>query len=115
MLLLGDMPGVDAATINMVTRAWKARPAFGAIASYRGTLGHPLLFANEAFSELRRLHGDKAVWKIVDREPPDRLRRIAIDSELPPDVDTWDDYREVCADFGFTPPANILPVEFRYR
>lgn len=109
VLLLGDMPGVGAAMVNVVIRAWRARPSFGAIGEYRGALGHPLLFSAEAFTELRTLHGDKAVWKIVDRETPDRLRRVAIDSELPPDVDTWEDYRAVCAAFGFLPPDNLIP------
>ena len=115
VLLLGDMPGVGAGVVNSVIEAWRAGPSFGAIASYRGTLGHPLLFAAEAFTELRALHGDKAVWKIVDREPTNRLRRIAIDSDLPTDVDTWDDYLQMCSEFGFTPPGHLVPVEFRPR
>ena len=47
--------------------------------------------------------GDKAVWKIVDRESEDRVARVSIDQRLPRDVDTWDDYVEVCKTFGFEP------------
>jgi molybdenum cofactor cytidylyltransferase len=108
LLLLGDMPGVTNDTINAVVRAWRDERSFGAIASYRGRLGHPLLFSAEVFSELRTLHGDKAIWKIVDREPPDSLRRVGVDADLPQDVDTWSDYLAVCSAFDFSPPAGLL-------
>lgn len=107
VLLLGDMPGVTSGTIDAVVRAWRDERSFGAIASYRGALGHPLLFAAEVFSDLRTLHGDKAIWKIVDREPPDTLRRVAVDADLPQDVDTWSDYLSVCSAFDFSPPAGL--------
>lgn len=109
VLLLGDMPGVRTDTIDDVVASWRHHRTLGAIASYRGRLGHPLLFSASAFPELRSLHGDKAVWKIVDREPPGSLRRVEIDEDLPRDVDTWSDYAEVCASFGFSPPDGIVP------
>lgn len=111
VLLLGDMPGVTADTIDSVAAAWNDDPTFGAIASYRGTLGHPLLFSRDAFGELRALHGDKAVWKIVDREPPESLQRVPIDLHVPLDVDTWDDYALVCSTFGFEPPDGTVPAD----
>jgi molybdenum cofactor cytidylyltransferase len=45
---------------------------------------------------LRGLHGDKAVWKLLERYP-ERASRIAVPRSLPRDVDTWDDYRHVAA------------------
>jgi hypothetical protein len=54
-------------------------------------LGHPFVFAREAFEDLRGLHGDKAVWKLIEAYP-ERVRRIEIDAPLPPDVDTPEDY-----------------------
>jgi molybdenum cofactor cytidylyltransferase len=107
VLLLGDMPGVTRDTIDTVIRAWREEQGPGAITSYRGRLGHPLLFSAEVFSELRTLHGDKAIWKFVDREPPDALRRVAVDADLPQDVDTWSDYLAVCSAFDFSPPAGL--------
>ena len=38
---------------------------------------------------------------IVDNEPVTRVARIAVDRDLPRDIDTWDDYDDVCAQFGF--------------
>jgi molybdenum cofactor cytidylyltransferase len=91
LLLLGDQPGVRSGQIDSVLAAWRREPAWAAVTSYRGRLGHPFVFAREAFADLRKLHGDKAVWKLIEARP-DRVLRIALDAELPPDVDTPEDY-----------------------
>ncbi len=101
VMLLGDMPGVTADVIDHVLEAWRRNPTWAAVTDYRGELGHPFVFSAAAFDELRQLHGDKAVWKIVDREPTTRVARIAVDKDLPRDIDTWDDYDAVCEMFGF--------------
>jgi len=101
VMLLGDMPGVTGDIIDQVMGAWRRNPTWAAVTEYRGQLGHPFVFSAEAFVDLRQLHGDKAVWKIVDREPSARVARIAVDQALPRDIDTWDDYRAVSTTFGF--------------
>lgn len=105
VMLLGDMPGVTPEVIDEVVAAWTGALTWAAVTEYRDGLGHPFLFSADSFPDLRGLHGDKAVWKIVDREPPSRVARIAIDRPLPLDVDTWEDYERVCARFGFSAPA----------
>ena len=94
MLLLGDMPGVEPAVIERVADVWDERRPWAAVTSYRGELGHPFVFSAAAFPELRELHGDKAVWKLIERHP-EQVERIDVDGELPRDVDTWDDYEGV--------------------
>ena len=96
MLLLGDMPGVDCAVIEAVRGDFERDPAWASVTSYRGALGHPLVFSAGAFADLRALHGDKAVWKLVERHP-ERVRKVEIARPRPRDVDTWEDYREVVA------------------
>ena len=96
MLLLGDMPGVDAAVIDAVLGAFERQPSWTAVTSYQGELGHPFVFCAEAFAALRALHGDKAVWKLLERHP-DRVRKLEVERPRPRDVDTWEDYREVTA------------------
>jgi molybdenum cofactor cytidylyltransferase len=91
MLLLGDMPGVEPSVIDGVASVWSERRPYAAVTDYRGELGHPFVFSAAAFPDLRSLHGDKAVWKLIERHP-DRVHRIGIDRELPRDVDTWEDY-----------------------
>jgi len=107
VLLLGDMPGVTPATIDTLVAAWRASPTWAAVTSYEDGVGHPFLFSADAFPALRALHGDKAVWKIIDRESEQRVARVTVDRPLPRDVDTWDDYEAVCRTFGFAPEAAL--------
>lgn len=101
VMLLGDMPGVTSKVIDEVVSDWRRLPSWAAVTSYRGRLGHPFIFESSSFGELRQLHGDKAVWKIVDSASADRLRHIPVDENLPRDVDTWADYEAACASFNF--------------
>ncbi len=106
MLLLGDMPGVDATVIDAVRADWETHRPWAAVTDYQGAPGHPFVFSSAAFPTLRDLHGDKAVWKILDSEP-ERVRRVPIARPVPADVDTWDDYVDACRTFGVTPaPAS---------
>lgn len=105
MLLLGDMPGVDKDVVDSVRSEWEAGRPWAAVTDYRGQPGHPFVFSADAFATLRSLHGDKAVWKILDAQP-ERVVRIAVDRPLPLDVDTWEDYRAVCTNLGLSPATS---------
>lgn len=105
MLLLGDMPGVSAEIVDSVLGAWRAAPSWAGVTAYSDRIGHPFVFSADAFSTLRSLHGDKAVWKVVEQEPVTRVARIPVARPLPPDVDTWTDYERVCEAFGYEPAA----------
>ena len=94
MLALGDMPGVDAALIDAVRSVGRSTAPWASVTDYRGRPGHPLVFSAAAFPELRALHGDKAVWKILDAHP-ERFRSVPADRDLPRDIDTWEDYAAV--------------------
>ena len=99
MLLLGDMPGVDAGVIDAVRSDWERHRPWAALARYRGEPGHPLVFSADAFAALRELHGDKAVWKVLERRG-ELVRGVPIDRRLPRDVNTWDDYEAARAGLG---------------
>ncbi|CAN5891227.1 NTP transferase domain-containing protein [soil metagenome] len=90
-LLLGDQPGVRAEFIDHVVATWRRERPWATVSSYLGGLGHPFAFGREAFGDLRRLHGDKAVWKLIETHP-ERVSRVEIEGPLPPDVDTPEDY-----------------------
>jgi molybdenum cofactor cytidylyltransferase len=96
LLLLGDQPGVLPEFIDRALSEWRGERPWAAVCSYRGRLGHPFVFSREAFGDLRGLHGDKAVWKLIEAYP-DRVREIEIDAGLPPDVDTPEDYDQALA------------------
>ena len=48
------------------------------------------------FGELEAMHGDKAVWKLLDQHGADVVD-VPIDAPIPRDVDTWEDYEAVSA------------------
>lgn len=104
LLLLGDMPGVGPPVIDAVTAEWARSRPWAAVTSYRGAPGHPFVFSAAAFPALGALHGDKAVWKVLD-ERGSSVRRIPVDLDLPPDVDTWEDYEAACRRLGVVPAA----------
>jgi molybdenum cofactor cytidylyltransferase len=95
-LLLGDQPGVLPEFVDRALSEWKDERPWAAVCSYRGRLGHPFVFSRGAFEDLRGLHGDKAVWKLIEAYP-DRVREIEIDAGLPPDVDSPEDYDRALA------------------
>lgn len=96
ILLLGDQPGVRPEFINFALAEWGRERPWASVTSYREKLGHPFIFAREAFDDLRGLHGDKAVWKLIEAYP-DRVLRVEIEAALPPDVDTPEDYEMALA------------------
>ena len=96
MLLLGDQPGVRPEFIDFVLAEWRRERPWASVTSYREKLGHPFIFARQAFDYLRELHGDKAVWKLIEAYP-DRVLRVEIEATLPPDVDTPEDYEMALA------------------
>ena len=67
-----------------------------AVCRYDDGRGHPFAFARELFGDLAELHGDKAVWKLLDRRA-DGVVEVPVDGPVPLDVDTWDDYEAVLA------------------
>jgi molybdenum cofactor cytidylyltransferase len=90
-LLLGDQPGVKAEFVDHVIATWQQNRPWAAVTSYLGDPGHPFVFAREAFGELRSLHGDKAVWKLIETHP-ELVSRVEIAAPPPPDVDDPQDY-----------------------
>jgi molybdenum cofactor cytidylyltransferase len=92
VLLLGDQPGVTPATVAALL-AGRGDAALAAC-RYADGRGHPLAFARCMFADLATLHGDKAVWKLLDRRA-DEVVDVPVDGPIPLDVDTWDDYRAV--------------------
>jgi molybdenum cofactor cytidylyltransferase len=96
ILVLGDMPGVGSATLDALAGRWRRDKPWAIATAYTDGPGHPLVFAREAFGELRALHGDRAVWRLIERRA-DRVAHVDSGFARPLDVDTWDDYQRVAA------------------
>jgi molybdenum cofactor cytidylyltransferase len=94
VLLLGDQPGVRPQTVAALLAARGA--ARFAVCRYDDGRGHPFAFGREAFGELATMHGDKAVWKLLDRHA-DEVVEVPVAGPVPIDVDTWADYEALIA------------------
>lgn len=89
VLMLGDMPGVTAEAVGALVRG--RGDAELAACMYDDGRGHPFAFARSVFGDLAALHGDKGVWKLMDRAG-DGVADVRVSGPVPPDIDTWKDY-----------------------
>ena len=105
VLMLGDQPSVRTSAVESLLAGRAGAPL--AACAYSDGRGHPLAFARTAFDELRSLHGDKAVWKLMDRYG-EAVADVPVDGRIPRDVDTWEDYEAVRTDFAQATGATAL-------
>jgi molybdenum cofactor cytidylyltransferase len=96
VLMLGDQPGVTPATVRALIGGCVGMLA---VCRYDDGRGHPLAFGRELFAELGQLHGDKAVWKLMDRLAS-QVVEVRMPGSIPPDVDTREDYEAILAEAG---------------
>ncbi|MEM9466457.1 MAG: nucleotidyltransferase family protein [Actinomycetota bacterium] len=94
LLFLGDQPDVAASTVDRLLAV--AGHSEIAVVDYTDGSGHPFWFARSMFGPLGELHGDKAVWKLLESG---RFETAAatVDASVPLDVDTWEDYERLLA------------------
>jgi molybdenum cofactor cytidylyltransferase len=92
VLMLGDQPGVTAATVEALLDGRGDAPL--AVCRYDDGRGHPIAFARSTFAELADLHGDRGVWRLLDRRAEDVVE-VRVAGPIPLDVDTDEDYRAV--------------------
>jgi molybdenum cofactor cytidylyltransferase len=89
VLMLGDQPGVSAATVAALLAGRERAPI--AICRYDDGRGHPIAFAASVFDDLLALHGDKGVWRLLEQRSG-AVAEVAVAGPLPLDVDTEADY-----------------------
>ena len=92
VLMLGDQPGVTTGGVAALLAGRGDAPI--AACAYADGRGHPLAFSRRLFGELRALHGDKAVWKLLDRHAA-VAADVPVAGPIPRDIDTWDDYAQI--------------------
>jgi molybdenum cofactor cytidylyltransferase len=98
VLLLGDQPGVDPDQIRSLGDfgTGPASRSDAVVTRYDDGPGHPLWLSQARFGDLRRLRGDKAVWKLLDSGDLDVEELALTGRTVPLDVDTWDAYDALC-------------------
>ena len=96
-LFLGDQPEVAQAAVDALLDA--AASSEIAVVDYANGTGHPFWFARSDFGPLGELHGDKAVWKLLE-SGRFNTAHATVGSDVPLDVDTWEDYERLLASLG---------------
>ncbi len=94
VLMLGDQPGVTAATVESLLAGRRGAPL--AACRYEDGLGHPIAFGRDVFPDLAALHGDKGVWRLLERRAAE-VAEVPVAGRIPLDVDTEEDYAAVLA------------------
>ena len=94
ILLLGDQPEVTTGAVKRLREA--AGSSFLGVCRYDDGVGHPFWFRRQVFDDLRALHGDKAVWKLLESGSYP-VREVEVAGNIPLDVDTWEDYQALLA------------------
>ena len=94
VLLLADQPGVRTESIRLLLEGRGEREI--AVCRYDDGIGHPFAFARSIFPALAGMHGDKAVWKLLEQRAKD-VAEVTIPGLIPLDVDTQEDYDNVLA------------------
>jgi molybdenum cofactor cytidylyltransferase len=95
VLMLGDQPGVRADTVRALVAGRGGAPI--AVCRYDDGVGHPFAFDRSLLPVLAALHGDKAVWKLLEQRAAD-VTEVRIAGQIPVDVDTEDDYARALAE-----------------
>jgi molybdenum cofactor cytidylyltransferase len=99
VLMLGDQPGVTPGAVRRLIADAADSPL--GVCRYSDGRGHPFWFRRDVFDDLLTLHGDKAVWKVIESGRYD-VADVAIEGPVPLDVDTWDDYNALLAQDALT-------------
>lgn len=93
LVLPGDMPLVEPATLRAVAAAMPQHPVV--YAQHRGRRGHPVAFAAEIYSELVTLGGDEGARRLIGRYPAYGVD--VDDAGVLMDLDTEDDLERLRA------------------
>lgn len=92
LIALGDQPYLKTRTINALIRVFSQRKKGIILPSFRGKIGHPVIFSQKYKKELLGLKGDVGGRFIIERHSED-VRKVPIKSVgVVKDIDTWQDY-----------------------
>lgn len=97
VLLLGDQPGVGPDAVQRLLAGRSDAPL--AVCRYDDGRGHPFAFGREMLPHLAAMHGDKAVWRLLDQHAA-AVTEVTVPGAVPLNVNTADDYRQLLATSG---------------
>ena len=93
LVMLGDMPFVEANTIEMILNTYAAHknhntnPAPIIVPCLGEKLGHPVLFSQRYFAEIAHLTGDRGARPVIDAHPENLVKLPITDNGVLLDID----------------------------
>ena len=91
VVALGDQPRLPDEVLPGLLALFRSSGKPIAAPVYRGMQGTPVVFGRQVFAELQALEGDAGARAVV-RKDPVRVATLAVDADMPLDVDTPEDY-----------------------
>jgi molybdenum cofactor cytidylyltransferase len=85
MIALGDEPRVDRGLVMKVMQLWHETRAPIVVPRYSGEPGHPVLFDEKTYDQLRQLEGDRGARSLI--QTVDGVLSVEVQSSRPIDVD----------------------------
>ena len=99
LIVLGDQPLMTARILDTLIASKHATGKRILIPFYNGERGNPVLFDASLFPELLEITGDGGARSVIERHRSE-VARIELGASMASyDVDTWDAYQEVVAEW----------------
>lgn len=98
-ICLGDQPEIDPKVIEQLKIMALKDSSPLIIPSYKMRRGHPWLVRMDLMDEILRLKEPDTVRTFINKHTDD-IKYINIDHELPPDMDTPEDYQHLISRYG---------------
>lgn len=90
-ILLGDMPGVDAALLDLLFDAWRD-DAYALVPVLENEIGNPVLLGREATADCAALTGDRGARKLIEAHA-ERVLRVPVSTRaIFADFDSPEDF-----------------------
>jgi molybdenum cofactor cytidylyltransferase len=88
----GDIPTVRTDVIDRMVSLWKDARPWAAVTSYTDGVSHPFLTSREALDAAAEKSGNKVLGRLLIESGDERVVRLDVQVEAPPDINTQDAY-----------------------
>lgn len=92
VVLLADMPQVDASVIRALAAGMASSGSLGGWVEYADEMGHPVALGRDAFEDVRTLTGPRSLWGYLSSLSESDRFVLNVDRPKPADVNTPEDY-----------------------
>jgi molybdenum cofactor cytidylyltransferase len=102
VILLGDQPLMTTSIIDRLIATRETSGKAIIVPLYHGKRGNPVLFTADLFPELMTVTGDEGGRSVIMRHPQDIATVEVSEVAASSDIDTWEAYQQVLAEWQRT-------------